>query len=197
MVVIIDNYDSFVYSLYQYFKILGKNVLVVRNDEVAITGLKALPISHLVLSPGPCTPDEAGICIEAVRHFSGRLPVLGVCLGHQAIARAFGGGLARARRPMHGKVTPVYHDGRGIYRDLPNPLIAARYHSLIVPPGGLPGELTVTAVDAGGEVMGLRHVEFTVEGVQFHPESILTPQGLALLANFAAIKGGCWCRPRS
>ncbi|MFZ5897969.1 MAG: anthranilate synthase component II [Bacillota bacterium] len=192
MIVIIDNYDSFVYNLYGCFRMLGEKVLVFRNDRVTLDELEAVEMSHLVLSPGPCTPDDAGICVDAVRRFCGRVPILGVCLGHQAIARAFGGLVDHAQRPMHGKASKIYHDGGPIYRGLPNPLVAARYHSLVVVRESLPSQLVISALDSAGEIMGLRHRDYVVEGVQFHPESILTPAGLLLLANFVAMKRGRW-----
>jgi len=192
LIVIIDNYDSFVYNLYGCFRMLGEKVLVFRNDRVTLDELEAVEMSHLVLSPGPCTPDDAGICVDAVRRFCGRVPILGVCLGHQAIARAFGGLVDHAQRPMHGKASKIYHDGGPIYRGLPNPLVAARYHSLVVVRESLPSQLVISALDSAGEIMGLRHRDYVVEGVQFHPESILTPAGLLLLANFVAMKRGRW-----
>jgi anthranilate synthase component 2/para-aminobenzoate synthetase component 2 len=180
----IDNYDSFVYNLVQYLQELGQQVRVFRNDRVTLEEMEALSPSHIVISPGPCTPDEAGISLAAIKHFAGRIPILGVCLGHQAIGQAFGGRVVRAGRPMHGKTSLVYHDGTGIYRGLPNPFAAARYHSLLVERETLPDCLTITAQTGQGEIMGLRHREYSVEGVQFHPESILTMVGKKLLANF-------------
>lgn len=180
----IDNYDSFVYNLVQYFRLLDQEVLVRRNDCISLAEIAALAPDYLVLSPGPCAPDQAGICLDAIRQFAGRIPILGVCLGHQAIGQAFGGRVVRARRPMHGKASLVWHDGRGVFTSLPLPLPAGRYHSLLVDREGLPDCLEVTATTAQGEIMGLRHKYWPVEGVQFHPESVLTPDGLDLLANF-------------
>lgn len=187
MVIMIDNYDSFVYNLVQYLQELGQQVRVFRNDRVTLEEMEALSPSHIVISPGPCTPDEAGISLAAIKHFAGRIPILGVCLGHQAIGQAFGGRVVRAGRPMHGKTSLVYHDGTGIYRGLPNPFAAARYHSLLVERETLPDCLTITAQTDQGEIMGLRHREYPVEGVQFHPESILTMVGKKLLANFLTL----------
>lgn len=184
MVIMIDNYDSFVYNLVQYLQELGQEVRVFRNDRVTLEEMESLSPSHIVISPGPCTPAEAGISLAAIKHFAGRIPILGVCLGHQAIGQAFGGRVVRAGRPMHGKTSLVYHDGTGIYRGLPNPFAAARYHSLLVERETLPDCLAITAQTGQGEIMGLRHREYPVEGVQFHPESILTMVGKKLLANF-------------
>lgn len=184
MLLMIDNYDSFVYNLVQYFRMLGQEVLVRRNDRISPEEIAALAPAYLVLSPGPCAPDQAGICLEAIRRFAGRIPILGVCLGHQAIGQAFGGRVVRAQRPMHGKTSPVWHDGRGVFAGLPSPLPAGRYHSLLVDRAGLPDCLEITASTARGEIMGLRHKHWPVEGVQFHPESVLTPDGRQLLANF-------------
>ncbi|WP_075182575.1 aminodeoxychorismate/anthranilate synthase component II [Pantoea sp. 1.19] len=188
MLLIIDNYDSFTWNLYQYFCELGATVRVVRNDEIALAAIEALAPSHLVISPGPCTPNESGISLAAIRHFAGRIPILGVCLGHQAIAQVFGGEVVRAREVMHGKVSPVVHTGRGVFRGLNQPLNVTRYHSLIVARDSLPAEFDVTAwtVRDGepDEIMGFRHRTLPLEGVQFHPESILSEQGHQLLANF-------------
>ncbi|MGB9803863.1 anthranilate synthase component II [Desulfofundulus sp.] len=184
MIVVIDNYDSFVYNLVQYLQELGHQVRVFRNDRVTLEEIEDLRPSHIVISPGPCTPDEAGISLEAIKHFAGRIPILGVCLGHQAIGQAFGGRVVRSDRPMHGKTSLVYHDGTGVYRGIPNPFAAARYHSLLVERETLPRCLTITAQTGRGEIMGLRHRKYPVEGVQFHPESILTTTGKKLLANF-------------
>ena len=187
MVFVLDNYDSFTYNLVQYLGELGAKVEVRRNDQVTVAQVERLRPERIVLSPGPCTPQEAGISIELVRRFAGKVPVLGVCLGHQAIGEAFGGKIVRAKKLMHGKTSQVEHDGKTIFRGLPSPLTATRYHSLVVEPASLPEELEVTArtTDAGGEViMGLRHRRFPVEGVQFHPESVLTVEGKRLIANF-------------
>ena len=189
MILLIDNYDSFTYNLVQYFGQLGAQVDVCRNDTVTIPDISALRPSHLVISPGPCTPNEAGISLDAIRMFAGKIPILGVCLGHQAIAQAFGGTVIRARQVMHGKTSLIGHDGKGVFRGLNNPLTVTRYHSLLVEESSLPAEFEVSAwtlPEAGvaREIMGLRHRSLPVEGVQFHPESILSEQGLELLANF-------------
>jgi anthranilate synthase/aminodeoxychorismate synthase-like glutamine amidotransferase len=184
MLVMIDNYDSFTYNLVQYFGQLGKQVRVFRNDQIDLEGLEQVQPTRLVISPGPCTPKEAGISVAAIRHFAGRLPILGVCLGHQAIGAAFGGRVIRAPRLMHGKTSLIYHDGRDLFHGVPSPFEATRYHSLIVERETLPDCLIVSAQTAVGEVMGLRHRDLAVLGVQFHPESILTNEGLNLLRNF-------------
>ncbi|MGH7164211.1 MAG: anthranilate synthase component II [Nitrospiraceae bacterium] len=184
MLLMIDNYDSFTYNLVQYFGELGEDVRVYRNDKITIEEIEALHPQRLVLSPGPRTPKEAGISVEAIRHFAGRLPVLGVCLGHQSLAVAFGGEVIRADRLMHGKTSMIHHDGKTIFRDLPNPFEATRYHSLLVNRATLPDCLEVSAETTEGEIMGLRHRTLGVEGVQFHPESILTAAGKDLLRNF-------------
>ncbi|MBU6518507.1 aminodeoxychorismate synthase component II [Pantoea sp. B270] len=188
MLLLIDNYDSFTWNLYQYFCELGAQVRVVRNDAMTLEEMTALPLSHLVISPGPCTPDQSGISLEAIRHFAGRLPVLGVCLGHQAIAQAYGAQVVRARQVMHGKTSAVQHTGQGVFRNLNNPLTVTRYHSLTVARDTLPPEFEVTAWSlrdgVADEIMGFRHRTLPLEGVQFHPESILSEQGHQLLANF-------------
>ncbi|MBL6750424.1 MAG: aminodeoxychorismate/anthranilate synthase component II [Nevskia sp.] len=189
MIVMIDNYDSFTYNLVQYLGELGAQVQVFRNDCVSVDQVAALAPSHIVLSPGPCTPDQAGICLELIDRLKGRFPILGVCLGHQAIGQAFGGKVVRAREVMHGKTSPIHHAGLGVFRGLPTPFTATRYHSLIVERDSLPPEFEVTAWTelqdgSADEVMGLRHRSLPVEGVQFHPESILTEHGHALLRNF-------------
>ncbi|EKO3951582.1 aminodeoxychorismate/anthranilate synthase component II [Vibrio fluvialis] len=189
MLLIIDNYDSFTYNLYQYFCELGATVKVVRNDEVTLEQIEALAPSHLVISPGPCTPNEAGISLAAIEHFAGRLPILGVCLGHQAIAQVFGGKVVRARQVMHGKTSPVRHTGRSVFAGLNNPLTVTRYHSLVVKNGTLPDcfELTAWTELPDGtpdEIMGYQHKTLPIDAVQFHPESIKTEQGHELLANF-------------
>ncbi|HCH01186.1 MAG TPA: aminodeoxychorismate/anthranilate synthase component II [Vibrio sp.] len=189
MLLIIDNYDSFTYNLYQYFCELGAKVQVIRNDEIDIAGIEALNPSHLVISPGPCTPNEAGISLQAIQHFSGKLPILGVCLGHQAIAQAFGGEVVRARQVMHGKTSPIVHTGQSVFRDLPNPLTVTRYHSLVVETTSLPKcfELTAWTTLANGEldeIMGYQHKSLPIEAVQFHPESIKTEGGHQILSNF-------------
>ncbi|MDN5344022.1 MAG: anthranilate synthase component [Clostridia bacterium] len=187
MLLMIDNYDSFAYNLVQYFQELGQKVVVRRNDAITLAEIVALQPDYLVLSPGPGTPETAGISLAAITAFAGRLPILGVCLGHQSIAQAFGGRVVRARRLMHGKTSTISHDGRTIYRNLSNPFIATRYHSLIVEEETLPGCLEVTARSERGELMGLRHRHLPVEGVQFHPESILTTVGKELLRNFLEV----------
>jgi len=180
----IDNYDSFTYNLVQYFGELGEEVQVYRNDKIMVDEIKALHPQRLVISPGPCTPKEAGISVSAIRQFAGRIPVLGVCLGHQSLAVAFGGEVIRADRLMHGKTSMIHHDGKTIFRDLPNPFEATRYHSLLVNRAKVPDCLEVSAETVEGEIMGLRHRTLGVEGVQFHPESILTAAGKDLLRNF-------------
>ena len=184
MLLMIDNYDSFTYNLVQYFGELGANVRVYRNDAIGVDQIEALAPDQLVISPGPCTPAEAGVSVDAIRRFAGRIPVLGVCLGHQAIGAAFGGRIVHAKRLMHGKVSPFHHLGEGVFRGLPEPVTCTRYHSLAVERDSLPECLEVTAWTEDGEIMGLRHRELAVEGVQFHPESILTEHGHALLRNF-------------
>ena len=187
MILVIDNYDSFTYNLVQYLGELGQEMDVHRNDRISIEEIEALDPDHLVLSPGPCTPDEAGISVDAVRRFSGRIPILGVCLGHQSIAQAFGGRVVRAPVPVHGKTSSIVHDGDTIYGGLANPFTATRYHSLIVEKETLPDCLEVTAHSEDGLIMGLRHGSLPVYGVQFHPESILTEVGKQLLRNFVEL----------
>jgi anthranilate synthase/aminodeoxychorismate synthase-like glutamine amidotransferase len=191
MVFVLDNYDSFTYNLVQYLGELGAEVVVRRNDEVTVAEVEAMHPERILISPGPCTPQEAGISIELVRHFAGKVPVLGVCLGHQAIGAAFGGEIVRAPKLMHGKTSEVQHDGKTIFKDLPSPMTATRYHSLIVQEKGLPQDLEISAYapENGGSrvIMGLRHKRFPVEGVQFHPESVLTGDGKKLIANFLRI----------
>ncbi|MHA6312900.1 aminodeoxychorismate synthase component II [Pantoea sp. USHLN298] len=188
MLLLIDNYDSFTWNLYQYFCELGAQVRVVRNDAITLQQMDALPLTHLVISPGPCTPNEAGISLAAIRHFAGRLPVLGVCLGHQAMAQAWGGEVVRARQVMHGKTSLIQHSNSGVFRQLNNPLTVTRYHSLIVKRDTLPDAFEVTAWSLRDgqpdEIMGIRHKTLALEGVQFHPESILSEQGHQLLHNF-------------
>ncbi|MCE3221985.1 MAG: trpG [Nitrospira sp.] len=184
MLVMIDNYDSFTYNLVQYFGELGEDVQVYRNDKISLSDIEALKPRRLVISPGPCTPKEAGISVEAIQYFGGKLPLLGVCLGHQSLAVAFGGEVIRAERLMHGKTSMVRHDGRTIFRNLPNPFEATRYHSLIVNRKTLPDCFQISAETAEGEIMGMRHKTLGIEGVQFHPESILTTAGKELLRNF-------------
>ena len=194
MLLMIDNYDSFTFNLVQYFGELGEEVRVFRNDEITLEGITALRPDQLVLSPGPCSPAEAGICVDVIRHFTGKLPILGVCLGHQAIGAALGGKVVRARLQMHGKTSQLKHDGQGVYRGLPDPFTVIRYHSLVVERASLPARLEVTATSQDGEIMGLRHRELAgtatpLEGVQFHPESILTEHGHAMLKNFLELRG--------
>jgi len=188
-VLMIDNYDSFTYNLVQYLQELGAEVLVHRNDQISIEEIEALKPDRLMISPGPCTPNEAGISIAAIQHFAGKLPILGVCLGHQSIGQAFGGKVIRARQVMHGKTSPIYHSGEGIFRNLPSPYTATRYHSLVVEKDSLPDCLEMTAWTCNedgsvDEVMGMRHKTLPIEGVQYHPESILSEHGHALLENF-------------
>ena len=189
MIVMIDNYDSFTYNLVQYLGELGAEVRVHRNDQISVDEVAALKPSHIVLSPGPCTPNEAGICLELIERLKGRFPILGVCLGHQAMGQAFGGKVVRARQVMHGKTSPIHHHGASVFGGLPSPFTATRYHSLIVQRAGLPDELEETAWTESedgtpDEIMGLRHKSLALEGVQFHPESILTEHGHAMLKSF-------------
>jgi anthranilate synthase component 2 len=184
MVLLIDNYDSFTYNLVQYFGELGEDVRTFRNDEITIQQIEALKPDRICISPGPCTPAEAGVCIDVLKHFAGKIPILGVCLGHQAIGAAFGGNVIRAKEIMHGKTSEVMHTGVGVFRGLPNPFTVIRYHSLAIDRESLPPVLEVTAWTKDGEIMGVRHKEYAVEGVQFHPESILSEHGHALLKNF-------------
>lgn len=195
MLLMLDNYDSFTYNVVQYLGELGADVKVVRNDELSVPEIEAMKPERIVVSPGPCTPNEAGISLDLIHHFAGKLPILGVCLGHQSIGQAFGGDVVRARQVMHGKTSPVYHANAGVFDGLNNPLTVTRYHSLVVKADTLPACLEVTAwtqADDGsiGEIMGLRHKTLNVEGVQFHPESILTEQGHELFANFLKQTGG-------
>jgi anthranilate synthase/aminodeoxychorismate synthase-like glutamine amidotransferase len=191
MVFVLDNYDSFTYNLVQYLGELGAKVVVRRNDQVTVGEVEAFDPQHIVISPGPCTPQEAGISIALVQHFSGKIPVLGVCLGHQALGAAFGGKVVRASHLMHGKTSQITHDGRTVFAGLPSPFTATRYHSLIIREEDLPRELEVSAwtrePDGSKTIMGLRHRKFPVEGVQFHPESVLTTQGKKLLRNFLGL----------
>jgi anthranilate synthase/aminodeoxychorismate synthase-like glutamine amidotransferase len=200
MILMIDNYDSFTYNLVQYFGELGEDILVFRNDKITIKEIEDLNPERIVISPGPCSPREAGISIDVIRHFAGKIPILGVCLGHQSIGAAFGGEIVRAPNLMHGKTSLIYHDGKTIFKDLPNPFEATRYHSLVIKKDTLPDCLEISAwtyIDQKTEereqetdiiIMGVRHKEFIVEGVQFHPESILTKVGKDLLKNFIKLK---------
>jgi len=180
----IDNYDSFTYNLVQYLGELGEDVKVIRNDELTVDEIGRLGAERIVLSPGPCTPNEAGVSLDVIRRFAGKTPILGVCLGHQAIGQAFGGKVVHAKQLMHGKVSRIHHQGRGVFSGLPSPYEATRYHSLAIERTSCPKELEVTAWTEDGEIMGVRHTSLDVEGVQFHPESILTEHGHALLKNF-------------
>ncbi len=190
MIFMIDNFDSFTYNLFQYFAMLGAEVKVARNNEISVDEISRLGPAALVISPGPCRPESAGISIEAIRRFSGKIPVLGICLGHQAIAAAFGAEVVHAQKLMHGKVSMINSDGKTIYAGLSNPFQAMRYHSLAVAPNSLPECLQVTATSEDGEIMGIRHRDHLTEGVQFHPESIMTPVGKRLLKNFLSLAGG-------
>jgi len=191
MILVIDNYDSFTYNLVQYIGELGHEIAVHRNNQISLAEIAAMHPERIVISPGPCTPHEAGISLDLIRQFAGKLPILGVCLGHQAIGEAFGGKVVRAANLMHGKTSSVEHDGRTIFRDLPSPMTATRYHSLIVAEKNLPAELEISAMchdkDGTRVIMGLRHRKLPVEGVQFHPESVLTNQGKQLVRNFLSL----------
>jgi anthranilate synthase component 2 len=184
MLLMIDNYDSFTYNLVQYFAELGAEVQVYRNDEISVEQIEKLKPQHIVVSPGPCTPNEAGISVAAIRHFAGKIPVLGVCLGHQSIGQAFGGKIIHAKQLMHGKTSPIFHNNTSVFRGLPSPFTATRYHSLVIEKETLPDCLEITAWTEDGEIMGVRHRTLAVEGVQFHPESILTEYGHDMLKNF-------------
>lgn len=184
MILVIDNYDSFTYNLVQYLGELGAEVVVQRNDKITLDEIEALQPNGILLSPGPCTPNEAGVCVPLIRHFAGRIPILGVCLGHQSIGAAFGGNVVRNDRIMHGKTSPIHHTNQGVFTGLPDPFQATRYHSLVIERSTMPNCLEITAETEEGEVMGVRHRDFPIEGVQFHPESALTPHGIDLLRNF-------------
>lgn len=190
MILVIDNHDSFVHTLARYLRELGAATRVVRSDAIGVAEVAALRPQAVVLSPGPCTPDEAGVCVELVRTLGPRVPILGVCLGHQCIGQAYGGRVERALRPMHGRAGPVHHDRQGVFAGLPDPLVAARYHSLVVARDGLPPALRVTATSPEGEIMALAHARHPVVGVQFHPESVLTEAGHRLLHNFLSWAAG-------
>ncbi len=184
MLLMIDNYDSFTYNLVQYLRELGEEVVVYRNDKIGLAEIEALEPQRLVISPGPCTPNEAGVSVDAIRYFAGKLPILGVCLGHQSIGQAFGGRIVRAERLMHGKTSPIFHDNHELFVGLPNPFDATRYHSLLIERCSFPECLEITAWTEEGEIMGLRHRELAIWGMQFHPESILTVTGMDMLRNF-------------
>jgi anthranilate synthase component II len=184
MLLMIDNYDSFTYNIVQYFGELGEEVAVFRNDKITIEEIEAMAPERIVISPGPCSPEEAGISVAAIRHFAGKVPILGVCLGHQAIGAAFGGRVVRSATLMHGKTSPIHHNGKGLFKGLPDPFEATRYHSLIVERSSLPACLEVTAWVDAGEIMGLAHRDLPIWGVQFHPESILTEGGMDILRNY-------------
>ncbi len=189
MVLVIDNYDSFVYNLVQYLGEFGQDIKVVRNDKIRIFEIEQLAPTHILISPGPCTPTEAGVSLEVIQRFKGAIPMLGVCLGHQAIGQAFGGQVIRAQRPVHGKVSTMYHDNQGIFAGIMNSFKATRYHSLLLEKESLPSCLEITAQTEEGEIMGVRHREFPIEGVQFHPESILTEHGHVMMKNFLNMRG--------
>jgi len=188
VLLMLDNYDSFTYNLVQYFGELGQEVAVYRNDQITLDEIAKLKPAQIVISPGPCTPNEAGVSVPLIERFAGQIPILGVCLGHQAIGQAFGGKIVHAKQVMHGKTSPIHHHSSGVFRGLPDPFQATRYHSLVIERASLPASLEITAQTDDGEIMGVRHKTLPVEGVQFHPESILTEHGHELLANF--LKGG-------
>ncbi len=188
MILVIDNYDSFTYNLVQYLGEFEQDIRVYRNDEITLDEIEQLQPDHILISPGPCTPNEAGISLDLIDRFKGMFPILGVCLGHQSIGQAFGGDVVRAERLMHGKTSEVFHDGKSIFAGVPSPFVANRYHSLIVKRETLPDCLEITAETAEGEIMGLRHKQFLIEGVQFHPESIITEHGKQLLKNFLTLQ---------
>jgi para-aminobenzoate synthetase component 2 len=186
MILVIDNYDSFTFNLVQYLGEIGEEVTVRRNDEITLEEIEAMAPDHILISPGPCTPNEAGISLDLIDNFKGKIPIMGVCLGHQAIGQVFGGEVVRAERLMHGKTSPIHHDGKSIFEGIPTPYTATRYHSLIVRKESLPNCLEISAETPEGEIMALRHKEYAIEGVQFHPESIITDHGKQLLKNFVA-----------
>jgi para-aminobenzoate synthetase component II len=188
MILVIDNYDSFTYNLVQYLGELGEEIVVKRNDEIDLEGIAALAPDHILISPGPCSPNEAGISLALIERFKGVIPIFGVCLGHQSIGQAFGGDVVRAEKLMHGKTSAIIHDGRSIFEGIPSPFTATRYHSLIVKRESLPDCLEITAETSDGEIMGLRHKDYLIEGVQFHPESIITENGLSMLRNFLSLR---------
>ena len=184
MLLMIDNYDSFTYNIVQYFAELGQQVLVRRNDDISLNEITALNPQYLIIGPGPCSPKEAGISVAAMQHFAGKLPIMGICLGHQTIGEAFGGRIIRAQTLMHGKVSPVHHHNSGMFKGLPNPVTCTRYHSLVIERASLPDCLDITAWTDDGEIMGVRHKQYAIEGVQFHPEALLTEHGHQMFANF-------------
>ncbi|MFC6335183.1 aminodeoxychorismate/anthranilate synthase component II [Paenibacillus septentrionalis] len=188
MILVIDNYDSFTYNLVQYLGQLGQDIVVKRNDEIDVAGIEELAPDHIMISPGPCSPNEAGISLEVIEHFKGKIPIIGICLGHQSIGQAFGGEVVRAEQLMHGKTSLIHHDGKSLFKGLPSPFTATRYHSLIVRKESLPDCLEITAETEDGEIMGLRHKEYPIEGLQFHPESIITEHGLLMLENFLSLR---------
>lgn len=190
MILVIDNYDSFTYNLVQYLGELGEEIVVKRNDEIDLAGVEELAPDHILISPGPCSPNEAGISLSLIDQFKGKIPILGVCLGHQSIGQAFGGEVVRAEKLMHGKTSPILHDGKTIFEEMESPFTATRYHSLIVRRETLPDCLEISAETAEGEIMGLRHKEYAIEGVQFHPESIITDHGHTMLRNFLRHRSG-------
>ncbi|MCX7793511.1 MAG: aminodeoxychorismate/anthranilate synthase component II [Thermodesulfovibrionales bacterium] len=192
MLLMIDNYDSFTYNLVQYFGELGEDVIVFRNDRITLPEIEKINPDRIVISPGPCSPKEAGISVDVIKRFKGKIPILGVCLGHQAIGAAFGGRIVRAKNLMHGKTSMIFHDGRTIFEGIPSPFEATRYHSLVIERESLPEELIISAWTEDGEIMGVRHRKFVIEGVQFHPESILTRYGHEILKNFLKLKGGLY-----
>ena len=194
MLLLIDNYDSFTYNLVQYLAELGQDVQVHRNDKITVAEVQALNPERIVISPGPCTPKEAGISCELIEAMAGKVPILGVCLGHQAIGHVFGGTVDRALRPMHGKTSMIRHDGKGVFAGIQNPFEAIRYHSLVILRDTVPDCLEITADTDEKEVMGVRHKQYVIEGVQFHPESIMTKPGIELLRNFLRMKGGTWSK---
>ncbi|MDQ8737498.1 aminodeoxychorismate/anthranilate synthase component II [Paenibacillus sp. LHD-38] len=190
MILVIDNYDSFTYNLVQYLGELGEEIIVKRNDEIDLAGIEELAPDHILISPGPCSPNEAGISLALIEHFKGQIPIFGVCLGHQSIGQAFGGEVVRAEKLMHGKTSAIHHNEKSIFAGMPSPFTATRYHSLIVRRETLPDCLEITAETDEGEIMGLRHKEYPIEGVQFHPESIITEHGLTMLRNFLQNRTG-------
>ncbi|GBD99416.1 aminodeoxychorismate/anthranilate synthase component 2 [bacterium BMS3Abin07] len=189
MLLMIDNYDSFTYNLVQYLGELGQEIKVFRNDRITLSGIEQLSPERIVVSPGPCTPKEAGISMDVIRHFAGKVPVLGVCLGHQSMGAAYGGVIVQAGKLMHGKTSMIHHDGKTVFRDIPNPFEATRYHSLVIKKDTLPDCFEISAWTDGGEIMGIRHKKFVMDGVQFHPESILTKSGKDILRNFISLGG--------